>query len=80
VLGVFATVYDFLIRVIPVYVLGVFATVYDFLIRVIPVYVLGVFATVYEIAEISKITEKNHSCIYMTAQFPDRHSNEKCQC
>ena len=39
VLGVFATVYDFLIRVIPVYVLGVFATVYDFLIRVIPVYV-----------------------------------------
>jgi hypothetical protein len=29
-----------------------------------------------KIAEISKITEKNHSCIYMTAQFPDRHSNE----
>ena len=34
----FCHVYDFLIRVIPVYVLGVFATVYDFLIRVIPVY------------------------------------------
>ena len=53
-LGVFVTVYDFLIRVIPVYVLGVFATVYDFLIRVIPVYVLGVFAIVYDFLTVAK--------------------------